>query len=70
MTQYHISKRLKVFGEAGDHAMSKEMKQFDEMDTIDPVMPNTISMEDKTKILEYMSVTRGKVYDYLEMTLN
>jgi hypothetical protein len=34
--QYHVNKRLKVFGERGREAVMKEMKQLDDLEVIQP----------------------------------
>ena len=39
LTQYHVSKRLKVFGEPGVAAFLKELKQLHERMVMDPKTP-------------------------------
>ena len=60
LTQYHVSKGLRVFGDAGKEAVLKEMRQFDDMDTIEPVFPNDISKEDMEGVLEYLMFLKEK----------
>ena len=60
LTQYHANKGLKLYGDAGKNAVLKEMKQLDNMDSIEPVLPNDISIEDKDGVLEYLMFLKEK----------
>ena len=60
LTQYHVSKGLRIFGDAGKEAVLKEMRQFDDMDTIEPMNPNNMSKEDVDGALEYLMFLKEK----------
>ena len=60
MTQYHVSKGLKVFGNNGVKAVSKEMKQLHDIKVLKLRHPSEMSEEDKYKALKYLMFLKEK----------
>ena len=54
MTQYHIQKGLKVFGEAGADGARKELQQLHDHKIPKPVHPEGLSKEQFAKVQEYL----------------
>ena len=49
--QYSLEAGLKHFGERGETAVSKELKQFNVYDVFEPLYANELSQEEKLKAL-------------------
>ena len=43
LTQYHISKGLKVFGERGEEAVATEVRQLHVSDVLDPMKSSELT---------------------------
>ena len=54
MTQYHVQKGLRVFGEAGVVGVRKELQQLHDCKIPKPVHPEGLSKEQFTKVLDYL----------------
>ena len=54
MTQYHMQKGLRVFGEAGVVVVTKELQQLHNCKIPKPVHPEGLSKELFAKVLEYL----------------
>eukprot|EP00957_Ditylum_brightwellii_P082606 6280512-Ditylum_brightwellii.AAC.1 len=54
MTQYHVSKGLKVFGKDGIAAVDKELRELVMWDVIDPLDPDKMKWKDKKEALQYL----------------
>eukprot|EP00957_Ditylum_brightwellii_P084719 6441527-Ditylum_brightwellii.AAC.1 len=52
MTQYHVSKRLKVFGKEGTNNVLGELKQLHERMVLDSKKPEELALEGKKKSLQ------------------
>ena len=54
LTQYHMQKGLRVFGEAGVVGVRKELQQLHDHKIPKPVHPEGLSKEQFAKVLEYL----------------
>eukprot|EP00957_Ditylum_brightwellii_P047409 3600966-Ditylum_brightwellii.AAC.1 len=54
MTQYYVSKGLKVFGKDGIAAVNKELRELVMQDVMDPLDPNKMKWKDKKDALQYL----------------
>eukprot|EP00957_Ditylum_brightwellii_P160492 12217644-Ditylum_brightwellii.AAC.1 len=54
LTQYHVSKGLKVFGKEGTGAVMSELKQLHERMVMDPKRPESMTREEKKESLQYL----------------
>ena len=54
LTQYHVSKGLKVFGQKGANAVLQELKQLHDRMVMEPISANELSKEEKKSSLEYL----------------
>jgi hypothetical protein len=61
--QYSLEAGLKYFGERGETAVSKELKQFNVYDVFEPLYANKLSNEDKSKALTSLIFLREKQDD-------
>eukprot|EP00957_Ditylum_brightwellii_P165026 12564098-Ditylum_brightwellii.AAC.1 len=60
MTQYHVSKGLKIFGKKGTEAVMSELKQLHNRSVLDPKDPNKLSDEEKKVSLQYLMFLKKK----------
>ena len=60
MTQYHVQKGLKVFGEAGAIGVRKELQQLHNCNIPKPIHPEGLSNEQFAKVLEYLMFLKEK----------
>ena len=60
MTQYHVLKGLRVFGEAGVVGVRKELQQLHDRKIPNPVHPEGLSKEQFAKVLEYLMFLKEK----------
>ena len=60
MTQYHVPKGLKVFGEAGAVGVRKELQQLHDCKIPKPIHPEGLSNEQFANILEYLMFLKEK----------
>ena len=60
LTQYHVSKGLKIYGQDGIDAVLKEMKQIHDRMVIDPKNPEEMTREEKSAALKYMMFLKQK----------
>eukprot|EP00957_Ditylum_brightwellii_P084697 6439847-Ditylum_brightwellii.AAC.1 len=60
MTQYHVSKGLKVFGKKGTEAVMNELKQLHDRSVLDPKDPSELSDEEKKASLQYLMFLKKK----------
>ena len=60
MTQYHMQKGLRVFGEAGAVGVRKELQQLHDHKIPKPVHPEGLSKEQFAKVLEYLMFLKEK----------
>eukprot|EP00957_Ditylum_brightwellii_P102200 7790610-Ditylum_brightwellii.AAC.1 len=60
LTQYHVSKGLKVFGQKGADAVLKELKQLHDRLVMDPKQPEQMSREEKKAALQYLMFLKQK----------
>ena len=60
MTQYHVQKGLKVFGEAGADGVRKELQQLHDCKKPKPVHPEGLSKDQFAKVLEYLMFLKEK----------
>ena len=60
MTQYHVQKGLKMFGEASADRVRKELQQLHDHKIPKLVHPEGLSKEQFTKVLEYLMFLREK----------
>eukprot|EP00957_Ditylum_brightwellii_P196404 14964730-Ditylum_brightwellii.AAC.1 len=54
LTQYHVSKGLKVFGDEGKNAVLNELKQLHDRMVLDPKEPEKLTHEEKKMSLQYL----------------
>jgi hypothetical protein len=59
-SQYSLEAGLKHFGERGEMAVSKELKQFNVYDVFKPLYADKLSKEEKLKALKSLIVFREK----------
>eukprot|EP00957_Ditylum_brightwellii_P202399 15329997-Ditylum_brightwellii.AAC.1 len=60
MTQYHVSKGLKVVGKYGIAAVNKELRELVICNVMDPLDPDKMKWKDKKEVLQYiMFLTRN-----------
>ena len=60
MTQYHVQKGLRVFGEVGVDGVRKELQQLHDHKIPKPVHPEGLSKEQFTIVLEYLMFLKEK----------
>ena len=60
LTQYHVSKGIKVFGDPGIEAVTKEIKQLHEMLVIYPKTPEGLTRDENKAALQYFMFLRRK----------
>ena len=60
MTQYHVSKGLKIFGEPGAQAMLKELKQLDQHEVMIPRHSESLTEEQRKAALPYLMFLKKK----------
>eukprot|EP00957_Ditylum_brightwellii_P176753 13462932-Ditylum_brightwellii.AAC.1 len=60
MTQYHVSKGLKIFGRKGTEAVMNELKQLHDRSVLDLKDPNKLSEEEKKVSLQYLMFLKKK----------
>jgi hypothetical protein len=60
MTQYSVKKGLKVFGEAGVEAVLGELQQLHGRKVIEPVAPDSLSLQEKKAALPYLMFLKEK----------
>jgi Reverse transcriptase (RNA-dependent DNA polymerase)/Zinc knuckle len=60
LTQYHVNKGLKVFGENGVKAVLAELKQLHDRKVVVPVYETELNEEDKKNALEYLMFLKQK----------
>ncbi len=58
--QYSLEAGLKHFGERGETAVSKELKQFNVYDVFEPLYANELSNEEKLKALTLLILLKEK----------
>jgi len=58
--QYSLEAGLKHFGERGETAVSKELKQFNVYDVFEPLYANELSQEEKSKALTSLIFLKEK----------
>ena len=58
--QYSLEARLKHFGERGETAASKELRQFNVYDVFEPLYANKLSNEEKLKALTLLIFLKEK----------
>eukprot|EP00957_Ditylum_brightwellii_P186932 14235439-Ditylum_brightwellii.AAC.1 len=61
MTQYHVSKGLKVFSKKGTEAVMNELKQLHDRSVLDPKDPSELSDEEKKASLQYLMFKIKKI---------
>ena len=49
LMQYSLNKGLKIYGEKGEHATKKELKQQTDMSMFEPINSNNLTVEEKLK---------------------
>eukprot|EP00957_Ditylum_brightwellii_P187956 14310249-Ditylum_brightwellii.AAC.1 len=54
LTQYHVSKGLKAFGDEGKNAVLNELKQLHDRMVLDPKEPEKLTCEEKKRSLQYL----------------
>ena len=60
LTQYHVSKGLKIFGQAGAEAVLKELKQLHERLVIEPMNEKHMTRAQKQAALNYLMFLKKK----------
>ena len=60
LTQYHISKRLNVFGKPGGSAILKDLKQLHVRMVMYPKNANGMTMSKKKAVLQYLMFLKQK----------
>ena len=60
LTQYHVSKGLKVFGQKGIEAVLKELKQLHDRMVIEPQHHKEMSKDEKKSSLQYLMFLKKK----------
>eukprot|EP00957_Ditylum_brightwellii_P001556 121820-Ditylum_brightwellii.AAC.1 len=60
LTQYHVSKGLKVFGQKGADAVLKELKQLHDRVVMDPKNPDEMTKDEKKAALQYLMFLKRK----------
>ena len=61
LTQYHIFKRIKVFGDPGVSAVPKELKQLHDKMVMDPKNANEMTTSKKKAALQYLMILKQKI---------
>ncbi len=61
--QYNLEAGLNHFGERGETAVSKELKQFNVYDVFEPLYANKLSQEEKLKALTSLIFLKKKQDD-------
>eukprot|EP00957_Ditylum_brightwellii_P117172 8935912-Ditylum_brightwellii.AAC.1 len=70
MTQYHVSKGLKVFGKDGIAAVDKELRELVMHDVMGPLDPDKMKWKDKKEVLQYLMFLTKKQCRRLKATLD
>jgi len=60
MTQYHVNRGLKVFGEQGEAAVLAELQQLHVQDVIEPMCAHELSEADCADALPYLIFLKQK----------
>jgi hypothetical protein len=60
MTQHSMKKGIKLFGQAGVDAVSKELQQLYDHKVLEPKSPDQISSADKKDALQYLMFLKKK----------
>ena len=60
LTQYHVSKGLKVFGEPGVSTVLKEIKQLHGRMTMDPKNTDEMTTSKTKEVLQYLMFLNQK----------
>jgi len=60
LTQMNVKQGLLLFGEKGNEAISKELKQLHEKGAITPVQWSDMSIEERRKALWYLMFLKEK----------
>ena len=60
LTQYHVSKGVKVFGQDGIDAVLAELQQLHDRMVMDPTNPTEMSAEEKKAALQYLMFLKRK----------
>jgi hypothetical protein len=60
MTQHSMKKGIKLFGQAGVDAVSKELQQLHDHKVLEPKSPDQISSANKKNALRYLILLKKK----------
>eukprot|EP00957_Ditylum_brightwellii_P184341 14041164-Ditylum_brightwellii.AAC.1 len=60
MTQYHVSKGLKVFGKEGTEAVMNELQQLHDRMVMSPKKPESMTRQEKKESLQYLMFLKKK----------
>ena len=60
LTQYHLSKGLKIYGKKGENAILQELKQLHDQIVIEPKAMENMSKQDKQNALQHLMFPKQK----------
>ena len=60
LSQYHVLKRLKKFGEKGVDAVLKELRQLHERMVMEPTFSNNMNKNQREDVLQYLMFPKEK----------
>eukprot|EP00957_Ditylum_brightwellii_P064063 4859920-Ditylum_brightwellii.AAC.1 len=60
LTQYHVSHRLKVFGQPGVDAVLTELQQLHDQMVLKPRSPKEMTKQEKSATLQYLMFLKKK----------
>ena len=60
MTQYPMTKGLKLFGDEGVQAVRKEVQQLHDVNALQPLHPKDLSVKQRSRVLEYLMFLKQK----------
>ena len=60
LSQYNLKTSLRLFGQAGSEAVTKELKQLYDRDVLDPKLDTELKREQRTRSLAYLMFLKMK----------
>eukprot|EP00957_Ditylum_brightwellii_P011334 857140-Ditylum_brightwellii.AAC.1 len=60
MTQYHVSKGLKIFGKEGTEAVINELQQLHDRMVMSPKKPENVTKQERKESLQYLMFLKKK----------
>ena len=66
MTQYHVSKVIKLFGQEGVNTVHDELMKLHNRIVLDPKHPHELTKSEKQSSLAYLVFLKKKKYGYIK----